>query len=508
MSSGVDNEPGAGAGAKAGGAPRMQRGSTHAAAGGAAQAERGYRDVLEADPENAAALHGLGMLRFRAGDFDAAAAYLQRAVISDSERASYHLDLGRTLQHLNRIDEAVAAVRHALDLDPGDPDAHLAHAGICVDAGDFAEAEAAYRRVIDKRSRSGAAWYGLALIKHFEHGDADIDAMAAALAAGPLEAREQSNLLFALGRAHDHLGDYDTAFGYLREANRIKRQLVPFDMQAEVRNTERIIDAFTPAVFEKFRGAGDPSQVPVFILGMPRSGSTLVEQILASHPGVHGGGELNDLWRTVVGIGAFLPAGLGLPEGVGAVRAEGWQEIGSRYVEAIRRYAPGAERITDKLPFNYTLAGIIHLMLPRARIINCVRDPLDTCLSCYMISFGGDRGFTNDLGELGLTYRLYERLMQHWHQVMPGVILDVMYEELTADVESHARRIVQHVGLEWSAQCLEFHTNTRPVATASYAQVRQPIYRSSVGRWKRYEKYLGALQGALGRPLDRGTREA
>jgi hypothetical protein len=270
-----------------------------------------------------------------------------------------------------------------------------------------------------------------------------------------------------------------------------------FTLAAERTNTRRIIETFTPELFEQFKECGDPSEKPVFIIGMPRSGTTLVEQIIASHPQVHGAGELNDLWRTAEQIASFLPPGAQLPENIDQVRPEAWGFIGNQYVKTITQRSWDALRITDKLPFNYTLTGIIQLMLPNARIIHCRRDPLDTCVSCFMTSFGSDRGFTRDLHMLGGTYRTYQDLMTHWHKVMPGRILDIVYEELVGDTEEQARKLIEHLGLAWDESCLEFYKNKRRVSTSSLAQVRQPVYKTSIERWRRYEKHLAPLINAI-----------
>ncbi|MGH7030610.1 MAG: sulfotransferase family protein [Stellaceae bacterium] len=236
---------------------------------------------------------------------------------------------------------------------------------------------------------------------------------------------------------------------------------------------------------------GDASPLPVFIVGMPRSGTTLVEQMLASHPEVHGAGELGEIERAV--------AALGGPDGVPAdIGGAELRRLGASYLAKVTALAPGATRITDKMPANFRYAGLIHLALPNARIIHLSRDPVDTCLSCFSILFGGDQPFTYDLGELGRYYRAYQRLMAHWRAVLPaGVMLEVRYEALVGDFEQEARRIVAHCGLRWNAACLDFHNTRRPVHTASSVQVRRPLYRSSVGRWRPAEEVLRPLLDAL-----------
>jgi hypothetical protein len=246
-------------------------------------------------------------------------------------------------------------------------------------------------------------------------------------------------------------------------------------------------------------GVGGPSRAPVFIIGMPRSGTTLVEQILASHPQVFGAGEIADFEKAAAGLGGVVAEALHSPEAVSLISADQFRRLGASYVERLAAVAPaGAARITNKTPGNFVLAGLIHLALPNARLIHISREPADTCLSCFSSLFVGNLPYAYDLGELGRYYRAYEALMAHWREALPrGVMLDVRYEELVADLEGQARRIVGHCGLEWDARCLDFHQNRRQVRTASAAQVREPIYKSSVGRWRRYEPFLGPLLAEL-----------
>jgi hypothetical protein len=252
-------------------------------------------------------------------------------------------------------------------------------------------------------------------------------------------------------------------------------------------------EVFTAEALRKGRGFGDPSAVPVFIIGMPRSGTTLVEQILATHPKVYGAGELDDFQAAVASLRGLNRARTGL--GVEELR---W--ISTRYLERVRAIAPAAERITDKMPANFRYVGLIHLVLPNARIIHIRRDPIDTCLSCFSILFAHDHFFTYDLVELGRYYRAYATLMEHWREVLPleqEQMLEVQYEELVVNFEALARRIVAHCGLEWDDACLEFHKTQRPIWTASVDQVRRTIYRSSIGRWRPHEGMLRPLSEAL-----------
>jgi tetratricopeptide (TPR) repeat protein len=309
---------------------------------------------------------------------------------------------------------------------------------------------------------------------------------------GSLSEEDQIYLHFALGKVYADLGQHERSFSHLIEGNRLKRKQIVYDEAAELARLERTRALFTAEVMRKARGCGDPSRVPVFIVGMPRSGTTLVEQILAAHPMVYGAGELSDFEAVLAGLRGSIAARSGLGR-------EELHQIGIRYLQRLRATAPSAERIIDKRLENFRYVGLIHLALPNARIVHVRRDPLDTCISCFSILFMHNyQPFSYDLAELGRYYRANAALMEHWREVLPSEqMLEVQYEELVVNFEPLARRIVAYCGLEWDAACLEFHKTKRPVWTASVIQVRQPIYRSSIGRWKVYEDMLRPLSEAL-----------
>jgi hypothetical protein len=315
-----------------------------------------------------------------------------------------------------------------------------------------------------------------------------------------LSPTERMQLDFALGKAYADLKEHGRSFEHLIQANAGKRAQIAYDEAATLGLFERIEQTFTPALVGRKARDGDPSRLPIFVIGMPRSGTTLVEQILASHPQVHGAGELkamNDIADTVPGVGTVR---IPYPEFVPALDAAAMRAVGARYVAALKRLAGGARRVTDKMPSNFFFAGLIHLALPNAPIIHTVRDPVDTCVSCFSKLFTAEQNHTYDLAELGRYHRRYQRLMAHWHRVLPaGRILDVRYEDVVADLEGAARRIIAHCGLDWDARCLDFHRTERPVRTASATQVRQPIYTSAVGRARVYEPYLRPLLAELDR---------
>ncbi len=460
-----------------------------------------------AAPENPAARHLAGRVAFQVGRLEAAVGHFAEACRLAPDMARYHADLGASLQQLGRPAEAVPALERAVELAPDVTEPLMRLGTIHSDRGDFGAAEEAYARVIRRDPKAGGAHYGLASLKTFTGEDPHIAQMESLLADPSLEPNNEATICFGLAKAMDQLDRLDEAMALYARANRLKREMTDFDMAAERVNVQRIAATFEPALFEKFSGSGDPSQLPVFVIGMPRSGTTLAEQILASHPRVHGAGEINDLWRVLGGLGRVLPPGSKQPEGIRDAPLEIWRDLGKRYIDRITMYSRDADRIIDKLPFNYTLAGIIRLMLPQSRIIHCVRDPRDTCVSCYMTSFQNDRGFTFDLAELGETYSLYWDLMCHWSTVLPGGMHEVRYESLVEDPEGQSRAMVEYLGLDWSEDCLSFFDNPRSVTTASMTQVRQPIYKSSIGRWRRYSDHLAPLLQGLGDISRYGTDE-
>jgi len=336
----------------------------------------------------------------------------------------------------------------------------------------------------------------LAETKRFRENDLQLTAMEdLAQHIASFSQNEQIELHFALAKAYDDIGRHEHAFEHLHCGNALKRQTVVYDETAQLGTLRNIEETFTAELIAARCGLGNPSDLPIFIVGMPRSGTTLVEQILASHPRVVGAGELLHMSDLVLGG----QAGTRFPLDFPSLPGERLHRLGSLYVARLRAQAPLADRITDKLPFNFSVVGLIHLALPKARIIHVRRDPVDTCFSCYTNLFSQGLEFTYDLEELGRYYCAYQSLMKHWHRVLPEVaMLEVQYEELVLDFEAHARLIVDYCGLEWDARCLVFHKTKRAIRTASAAQVRRPLFSSSIGRWLPYREQLRPLLDVLG----------
>jgi tetratricopeptide (TPR) repeat protein len=415
--------------------------------------------------------------------------------------AAASANLGSALLQLNRIDEAIACLERALASDPLLAAARNALGNAYVALGRLADARQAFERAIEREPDRAEFYRSLAYSARLKAGDPRLAAMEKmSRDMQSLAPDQQMELHFALGKVYADLDLPERSFRHLLAGNALKRQQIEYNEAIDLAKLHRTKEVFTPELIGRMQNVGDPSDLPVFIVGMPRSGTTLVEQVLASHPRVFGADEVMDFPRIAANVCEPAGAKVPYPEMLQSVPAHELRRLGALYVASMAARAPVAERITDNLPANFRLVGLIHLALPNAKIIHVRRDPIDTCLSCFSKLFTGQQPFTYDLGELGRYYRAYESLMAHWRAVLPaGLILEVRYEDLVADFEPQARRIVAYCGLEWDERCLQFHRNERPVRTASATQVREPLYRTSVGRWRAYEPWLGPLVEALGR---------
>jgi tetratricopeptide (TPR) repeat protein len=490
------------------------------------EAERCYLAVQHIYPGHPGALHGLGLIALREGRYEKAIGYLRRAIAAAPRNGRIRIDLGQALLQSGQYNEALGCFREVLAAEPGNA-AALAGAGDALNIlGRSSEARDVFERLLTAEPESAAGQFGLgtalaqlgrnrearehlelavaraprravfhralAEIERFTDDDPRLVALEK-LALETLPDHEKIELHFALAKAYDDLKRYREAFGHLGAGNALKRQYVSYDEEQARDSFRGLTTAFTAEFFEANKNAGNPSELPIFVLGMPRSGTSLVEQILASDPAVFGAGELT----TVQDLVAEGRVGDRYPQ-TDDLATAALRGFGDEYLS---RLAPGAARIVDKMPGNFRYIGLIHLALPRARIVHVRRDPADTCFSCYSKLFLNGLNYTYELGELGRYYRMYEALMAHWRAVLPeGAMLDVQYELLVGSFESEARRIVEYCGLEWSDRFLEFHRNDRAVRTHSQAQVRQPLFASSIGRWRAYEEWLQPLLEGLNQP--------
>jgi len=457
-----------------------------------------YDRALTLKPDSAEVLCNRGLILCELKRFEEAIVSFNRALIARPDFADVIFSRGNALKELKRFDEAVASYNEALALEPNS--AAFNNVGnLLKELGQLQDAQEAYLDAIRCDSDNVSAYYNLADSKYFTSGDPHLAAMEALAAkTEPLSKTDRMQLDFALGKAYADLNDYRRSFQHLLEGNAAKRAMISYDEKSVFAWFERIEAVFTPQLIKAKSGGGDPSPMPIVVLGMPRSGTTLVEQIIASHPMVHGAGELGILNDIILAVHGRHSSTISFPELVRLLDPSVSEQIGARYVAALRELGPTSERVTDKTFSNLFFVGLIHLALPNAKIIHVVRDPVDTCVSCFTKLFVGELNYAYDLGELGRYYKRYERLMTHWRRILPpDRILDIRYEEVIADLEGQARRVISHSGLPWDERCISFHTTIRPVGTASATQVRQPIYKSAVGRWRVYEEHLAPLLNAL-----------
>lgn len=455
------------------------------------------RAATELAPADAVAWYNLGIALDDAGDLTGARDAYRRAVRHDPRHNLAWNNLGSVLNRRGDEDAALDAYLRAADIDPRHAEAQNNAAAILIERGELDAARERLRLAIDARPDFLEAHHNLATLTRYRADDPHYLFLEGQLCArNTLSAEQRMRLLFAVGKARDDLGLYDLAFLAFQEANRLKRATLTHDEDQAERLCAALKAASPPASIQPPAPDSDPT--PVFIVGMPRSGTTLLEQVLCSHPRVHGAGELRDFVEVVrahSATGDPVDAAHWLPRLTDAH----CREIGAEYLTRLRAHDADALRITDKMPGNYHYLGLIARCLPGARIIHSMRDPMDSCLSNYTRLFNDTMEFAYDLQELGRHYNRYIALMRHWQQVLPpGMLLHLPYEAMVADLDTQARRVIAHIGLEWDDACLRFHENRRLVRTASVAQVQMPLYQSAVARWRGYERHLAPLRAIVG----------
>lgn len=400
-------------------------------------------------------------------------------------------------------EEAAEAYGRAVAISPDAPVLQMGYAHALKTVGDQAGALNAYRAAAKAKPSFGEVYWSMANLKIFKFEDEEVDAMEYQVEDGDLSESEEVHFRFALGKAWEDKGEYDKAWHFYDTGNKLNRMLVDHDPLELEMKQESIIEVFDREFLEKNQGNGCQDPDPIFIVGLPRSGSTLVEQILSSHSQVEGTSELPILQHVAASMGRYRTDGKKYPELARDARRQDWKAYGETYMEdSARHRRSNRPFFTDKLPNNFTHVGLIHLILPNARIINARRHPLDSCLGAYKQLWGVGQNFTYDVMDLADYYSQYHKIMKHWHTVLPGKVLDVHYEETVMDLEGQVRRILEHCGLPFEEQCLRFHETERAVNTASSEQVRQPIYRDALGKWRRYENHLGYWKEELSGIID------
>jgi len=495
-----------------------------------AQAEKLCFAVLARDPANVSALMLAGSIARRGSNFGQAISFFKKVVALKPNLLEAHLSLGAACSEAGEHEEAIKHFRHVLAQDPGmvaalgalgkcytamgkaelalpffekatklrpnHPDLRRDHADALIALGRMDEAAVILRENIARGFHVAASYQSLVETRTLSGEPVELAQILEALAAGNRTEQDRVLLHHAAGMIMNDLGRYEEAVEHFEAGKAAAGH--SFDLEALRRRFDMRIAAFTPEVLSSKAAFANPSDVPVFIVGMPRSGTTLTEQICASHPAVHGAGELSKLGDLMRAAGyAFAPDGT-VQKQPQALTADEARSLSTAYLDFVRRTSPSSARIVDKMPHNFQLVGMIALLFPNARVIHCTRDPIDNCLSCFFTPFNKKHSYNSDLRTLGLYYREYRRLMRHWETLLPGRIYECNYETMIADQEAESRRLIDFLGLPWDDACLRYYETDRSVTTPSRWQVRQPIYKTSVKRWKKYENKIQPLIEALG----------
>lgn len=447
-------------------------------------------------PLNAYFHFSLGDAYLMVGEHALAIRYLQRACDLKPDFVEALCTLGRAHLEFDQADCAISSYEKALRLNSDYPYVRTGLANTLASIGRMNEATVHLKEAIERRLDLPAAYSAFAGTRRFTEEPPELGSILRELSNSNLEPVSAQRLHHAAGKMLNDLQRYSQAMDHFQNAK--KAADYQFDLEFYRRRVDSMIDFFRLEMVAPKVNYGDPSDVPVFVLGMPRSGTSLTEQICASHPDVNGAGELTKLMRMASAIGFTPQSADALHRSLALMTIEQSRMLSQEYLSHLRKKAPTALRIIDKRPHNFELIGLIAVLLPNARIIHCRRDAIDTCLSCFISNLDRGHSYTSDLKTIGLYYREYDRLMRHWEAIFPGRIFESRYEDLVSDQEGHSRRLIDYLGLAWDEACLGFFNNDKSVRTISRWQVRQPIYKSSVKRWKNYGDRIQPLIDALG----------
>lgn len=449
--------------------------------------------TVELAPDFTLAWNDLANLHMKEERFDEALETAERAIALDPQLPHGWVIKANILAKAQRHEEALGTYRMALESHPGHVGALSGMGHVLKTIGRTEESIATYRECIQAHPAFGEAYWSLANLKTFSFEPDEVAVMKAMIEREEIADEPKVNFLYSLGKHFENQGEYDTAYDYFERGAQLRRAHEVYDpVQTQVIH-DRIIDTFSPAFIRERDGWGDLDPSPILIVGLPRSGSTLIEQILASHSQVEGTMELPDLSRCIREVNRSRRDKVEYPEALKDLDEEAVRALGQRYIDGTRRYRTDRAFFIDKMPNNFSSVGFLHLILPNAKVINARRHPLDSTLGSWKQLFFKGQAFTYDWFELGQYYLQYQRIMDHWHEVLPGKVLDVHYRDMVLDQETQTRRLLDHLGLPFEEQCLRFYETKRAVNTASSEQVRQPIYTKALNFWRHYEHRLDEL---------------
>jgi len=451
-----------------------------------------FNEAIKYDPSYMPAYNNLALALWEGGDIEDAREVAEKGLQIDASYLPIYSVLAKALKHLGRIDEAADCLQKAIVLDPDSVSLLHDLAGIFLEKGQSTESRSILQRVLELSPEHLSAHYLLSLVKNYEScDDQHIKDMERLLADDRMPIEDRATLCFALGKAYEDTEKFENSFSYYKKGNYFHRCNLDYSIDVD-RNLFRQIKAIFTASFIKENTVDPANKTPIFILGMPRSGTSLVEQVLACHPDIYAAGELNWLEK----IQSDLP-GPDYVRKMQSLTGEAFKAFAERYLQRSGSFTENKTHFTDKMPLNFRYIGLIKCLFPNAKVVHCMRQAEDTCFSIFKKKFSGNISFAYNLIEIGEYYCLYESLMAHWHTVLPDFIYDLSYEKFVESPERETRRVLEFCGLPWTEACLEFHKNQRPVLTASTLQVREPVYKSSVDYWKNYEPFLAELISVL-----------
>ncbi|MBL4602236.1 MAG: sulfotransferase [Emcibacteraceae bacterium] len=461
-------------------------------------AEALLRRVVQIAPDFSLGWGDLGHVLVKGRNYMEAIEVYKKAIKILPDNFTAWIQLASAQATAGYPEESAKSYKKVLEINSEAPTALLGFGHVLKTLGDQPASLRAYREAVRQKPEFGEVYWSMANLKIFKFEDKEVQEMEKQLENSPLDDATEVHFRFALGKAFEDKKDYDKAWEYYHSGNELQRQLVEYDPVGNSERHKKTRSYFTSDRIKEAEGNGYPDEGPIFIVGLGRSGSTLIEQILASHSQVEGTEELSVLAKLSDTVGRFRPDNVRYPKALNEMRPQDWRGLGLDYLEGAKRYRMTDKPIfTDKLPNNYSFIGFIHLILPNAKIINARRHPIDSCLGNYKQLFGHGQNFTYDMFDMCEYYKEYSSLMDHWNDVLPGKVLDVHYEETVTDLEGQVAKILDHCGLPFEEQCVRFHETERAVKTASSEQVRQPIYTGGMGKWRKYEKHLEEWQEEL-----------
>ena len=462
---------------------------------------RHFARALDLNERHTDALNNIAAALRKLYRFESALVHLRRLALLRPNSADVMRNLADTMYNLGLVTESIEIFHEAIRLDPPGKAARLGMAEACEAAGKFKQARWQYLAVLRRDPENALALSKLLQLRDGAIGVGWVERAQKLAERSDTLADAKSRLNIGLANHFDSIGSYDSAFRQLKLARDRQAQVRPFSSDGYSAAVDALVKVLTRGFFRSAPRLDASSERPIFIVGMPRSGTTLTEQVLASHPRVAAGGELAALPTASYRVQELSGEHLAYPYGLTSMSAASLEKLAAAYLDQLQKVDTDGRKVTDKLPFNFMHLGIIALMFPNAKVVHCRRAPLDNCMSCYFTSFAEEVQFANDLGTLGRYYADYHRLMQHWQDVLPLEVFTLQYENLVADTEATMRDLLAYCGLEWEPGCLKFYDTARGIRTPSRWQVRQPIYRNSVARWRNYEAHLGPLKRAIGSAL-------